>query len=113
MFAKLILEYHRKRMSELGKELAEAAEHDAWTLSEHRWMHKESRISFWIPNGFRYFRLRSCDNLDEEALKEALNIHDKKVLWEFFKQHKQYAERQPAAIALNLLRLKRQNPAEK
>ena len=113
MFARLILEYHRKRMSELGKELEEAARDDAWTMTEHRWTHKESRISFWIANGFRCFALHECDRFSEAQLKDALNTHDKKVLWEFFKQHKQYAERQPAAIALNLLRLKRQNPAEK
>lgn len=113
MFAKLILEYHRKRMSELGKELAEAARDDAWTLTDHRWTHRESRIAFWISNGFRCFALHECERFGEAQLKDALNIHDKKVLWLYYNQHKQYAERQPAAIALNLLRLKRQNPAEK
>lgn len=113
MFAKLILDYHRKRMSELGKELAEAAEHDAWTLTDHRWTHKESRISFWISNGFRCFALHECGSFGEAQLKDALNFHDKKVLWSYYIEHTQYAKRQPAAVALNLLRLKRQNPSEK
>ena len=113
MFFKLILEYHRKRMTPLGKELEEAAGHDAWTITEHRWTHKESRISFWISNKFQHFYLHECDRFSEVQLKKVLNTHDRKVLWEFYKEHRQQAERQPAAIALNLLRLKRQNPSEK
>lgn len=113
MFSKLIWAYHRKRMSELGKELEEAAQDDAWTLSEHRWTHKESRITFWIANGFRSFALYACERFGEAQLKTALNFHDRKVLWEFYKEHRQQAERQPANVALNLLRLKRQNSSEK
>lgn len=113
MFSKLFLAYHRKRMSELGKELEEAALHDTWTLNEHRWTHKESRIALWVGTGFREFGLHDVNNLSEHQLKRALNIHDRRVLWELLKLHKDAANRQPAEIALNLLRLKRQNPAEK
>lgn len=113
MFAKLILEYHRKRMSELGKELEEAAEHDAWTLSDHRWTHKESRISIWVSNGFRHFRLHDAERFSEAQLKDALNFHDKKVLWGYYIRHREAVKRQPTEITLNLLRLKRQNPSEK
>lgn len=113
MFAKLILEYHRKRMSELGKELEEAARDDAWTVSEHRWTHKESRISFWISNGFRHFHLHEAERLSETQLRDALNIHDRRVLWGYYLHYREMLKRQPTEITLNLLRLKRQNPAEK
>lgn len=113
MFAKLLLDYHRKRMSELGKELEEAARNDVWTVSEHRWTHKESRICFWVSNRFPNFRLHECERLSEASLHNALNVHDRKVLWEQYQRHKRIAERQPAEITLNVLRLKRQNPAEK
>ena len=113
MLSKLFLAYHRKRMTELGKELEEAALHDEWRTSEHRWTHAESRISFWVSNGFSHFRLYECERLSESQLKGALNIHDRKVLWACYQKHKRYMERQPAEITLNLLRLKRQNPAEK
>lgn len=39
MIEKLLYPYHRARMSELGKELLEAAQHDNWKLSEYRWTH--------------------------------------------------------------------------
>lgn len=113
MFAKLIREYHRVRMTELGKELEEAAQNDAWTISEHRWTHKESRICFWVSNGFRYFQLHECERLSEAQLRGALNSHDRRVLWEQYQQHRRVADSKPAEITLNTLRLKRQNPAEK
>lgn len=113
MFAKLFLKYHRARMSELGKELEEAALHDTWTLTDHRWTHKESRICFWIASRFSNFHLHECERLGEAQLKGAINIHDRKVLWACYQAHKRLMERQPAEITLNLLRLKRQNPAEK
>ena len=113
MFARLFREYHRVRMTELGKELEEAAQNDAWTISEHRWTHKESRICFWVANRFPNFHLHECGHLGESQLRGALNIHDRRVLWEQYQQHRRMADRQPAEITLNLLRLKRQNPAEK
>ena len=112
MFEKIMYPYHRARMSELGKELLEAAQHDNWKLSEHRWTHAESNISFWISNNFRNFKLYEAGSFGEVALQCALNYHDRKVLWAWFHEHRERALAKPAEQTLTLLRLKRQHPTE-
>jgi hypothetical protein len=113
MIEKLLYPYHRARMSELGKELLEAAQHDEWKVSEHRWTHAESKICFWVSNNFNYFRLHEAGSFGESTLQHALNYHDRKVLWVWFRKHKANTLAQPAEQTLNLLRLKRQHPTEK
>ena len=112
MFAKLRMQYHKLRMSELGQELAEALCIDTWVTQQHKMRHQTSGITLWTSNGFRHFSLYeipSTPGIGEAALKTALNYHDKVVLWELVKVFKAHAKAQPAQTILNPLRLARQH----
>ena len=113
---KLLYNYRRARMSELGNELLEAAREDEWVVNTYTWTHCNSGIALWISNGFSHFRLRHAGRLDEDELRGALNKHDRKILWEWFLRHRKQAEEnaqlRPVEQTLNLLRLKRQHPPE-
>ncbi len=105
--------YHKPRMSELGKELLEAVENDDWQVSEHTLKHKKSNIVLWVSNGFRYFRLHEVPfeqhkMIPDKYLTDALNYHDRRVLWDASKELREENKKRPTTITLNTLRLARQ-----
>lgn len=110
MFKKLLVRWHTKRMTELGKELAEAMVNDAWSRSEHRLTHKKSGVAFWISNGYTHFKLHdvSALTISESRLQEMLNSHDRYVIWHLFQKRLRNVPTENVQAVLNLLRLKRQ-----
>lgn len=105
--------YHKLRMSELGKELLEAMEEDEWKVSEHTLKHIKSGIRLWTSNGFNHFRIHEVPygefkTISDQYLTNALNFHDRCVLWDASKELRADFKRKPAAITLNTLRLARQ-----
>ena len=115
MFKRLVLAYHRARMTDLGRELEEAMEKDEWRIGEHRVEHVASGIDLWIGNGFKHFKMHSVVPLRmrEHDVEKMLNLHDRKVLWEAVQWMRIRAKQAPKDAVLNLLRLKRQQGENK
>lgn len=110
-FRQWFLDYHRKRMTELGKELEEALRDDSWTLSQHLLTHKKSGIALWIASGRTWLRVYDVPSTPygDRHLRDALNRHDKWVLWLYYKAAVNAADKMPVSTTLNLLRLARQH----
>lgn len=108
-FERLWIRWHTRRMSELGLELREALLKDRWQMSEYRLTHEASGVALWTSNGWSHFRLHDIqkESHPNEFYKNALNVHDRIVLYKLFLQLKNKVEQLPADLALNHLRLGR------
>lgn len=108
-FEKLWIRWHMRHMSELGLELREALLNDKWEVSEHRLKHVSSGLTLWTSNGFSHFKLhdikKECHT--SEYYANALNVHDRVVLYKLFLQLDEKVKQRPENLALNYLRLGR------
>ncbi len=76
----------RRYMTDLGKEIEEALQSDAWHLDEYTLKHKSSGLQLWISNGYPYFKIYRAARIDDEkVLKPMLNRWDRCVLWRLHK----------------------------
>ncbi len=76
----------RRFMTDLGKEIEEALQSDAWHLDEYTLKHKSSGLQLWISNGYPYFKIYRAARIDDEkVLKPMLNRWDRCVLWRLHK----------------------------
>lgn len=100
--------WHKHNMTELGTEILDLMQnHAGWERSEHRLYHKESGVHLWISNGRAFLRLHALDKLPymDSDYRNALNLHDKVVLWAYYKQMERNSETTPVEAALNMIRM--------
>ena len=107
VFSEWRMRWHQRRMSELGQELLELMRENGWSRGEHRLYHDDSGVHFWVSNGRALFRLHDVAKLPYVAddYRKALNYHDKTVLWAAFEEMEKAGKQQPAAAALNVIRM--------
>ncbi len=117
LLSKFWFRYHSKRMSELGREIVDTMQDDQarWSMGEHRLVHKQSGLAIWYGgSGFIRIHIEQINGLPyiESNYDDALNRHDKYVIWLCIQAAKQVEKGRPAQEALNALRLSRmkENP---
>jgi len=115
MFERLLpTAFCRRYMTELGKEIEEALQSDAWHLNEYTLRHRSSDLQLWISSGYSFFRLYKAAGIsDEKVLEPMLNRWDRCVLWraqtlavEQFNQKKKDAKTDEVLNTLRLGRIK-------
>jgi hypothetical protein len=108
-FKKLRTRWHVQRMSELGLELREALLNDSWEMSENQLMHKASGVALWVGSGLARFRVYDIQREPHigSFYENAINKHDRVVLWDAYLNLRKRAEQTPADLTLNHLRLGR------
>ena len=110
-FKKLRTRWHVQRMSELGLELREALLNDKWQISDNgcRFIHVSSGLTLWIGSGIYNFKLHDIPKEPHVGsyYENAINKHDRVVLWDLYGELRRHAEMKPADLALNHLRLGR------
>lgn len=101
-------------MTELGKEILHAMQHDEWQYNKFTLRHKKSGLELWIGNGPRSFNFHRIDKLkfDDDVCDNLLSPDDKFVLWHQAMCIVQKYDASPAAVVLNLLRLSQHQTGE-
>lgn len=100
------------RMSELGREIAQALREDEWAGSEYTVTHGRSGLQLWVANGKGCFRIYGIKGLHykEDQFKAMLNEDDVDVLWPLVCSTVNRLKEQPAVAVLNMLRLSQHAP---
>lgn len=103
------LHWHHARMSELGLEILElmTGAGEKWVRGEHSLRHEASGIKLWVSNGERGFTLHDVAQLPYVSAhyRDALNRHDRIVMWDVYKRMVKGNEVKPAQAALNAIRM--------
>ena len=108
---RLVQAWHTRRMSELGLELHEALLNDKWEISDNgcRFIHMSSGITLSMGTGVDDLKVHDIktEPHTRSYYENAINKHDRVVLWDLYGELRRRAEMKPADLALNHLRLGR------